>query len=113
MNTVYGAAAIVALISVIAGLAVGVQHVQAHQRAVTAADLAALSAAYVALSGEGADGQVCAVAGEVAAANGAELAQCSHRRGSETVTVVVRVRSLVSRTHALGDQEARATAGPA
>lgn len=113
MSTTYGAAGIIALISVIASLAVGMQHVQAHQRATTAADLAALSAAYVALSGEGTAGQICEVARDIAAANGAELTDCRHESGAETVTVATRVRSIASVTGALGDQKARAVAGPA
>lgn len=102
-----GAAALLLVVTVAAahlGAAVSATH-----RARAAADLAALSAASVAVSGSG---DPCAVAGAVARANGASLRQCVSApdlsvQVSAAAPVMVRLPGLP--TEAIG----RARAGPA
>ena len=97
-----GVLAVIGVAAVLVGTAVVGRH-----RATTAADLAALAAAERAVRG---DAGACAVAGEVAAANGAGLTACTVGDGAVVevaVAVPVRLGPLgVSRAGA------RARAGP-
>lgn len=85
----------------------------ARHRAAVAADLAALAAASRSSEGEPA---ACAYAGQVAAAQGAELAGCRFVGGADGLGDTVDVQVLVrpdGRVGALGTVRTRARAGPA
>ena len=94
---VLGAATAIGAGSVLVG-----QASMAAQRAAGAADMAALAAADAASGAI--EGIPCAVADEVARANGTELAGCELDRTTATITV---------RTHLILPITARARAGPA
>lgn len=95
------------LILTISGLALGSAVIASH-RARSAGDLAALAGASAVMRGE-ATGAGCAVAGRVAAANGARLSRCGVVAGAS-----LRVEVLVSPSlRGLGQATAVAVAGPA
>lgn len=96
--------ALLFLVAVAAATAVAL--VVSHRRAQSAADLAALAAAQALQRGA----DPCAAGGRIAAAQGAELAECDI--DGEEVTVVVTIRG----PHAPGrdaELRGRARAGPA
>jgi secretion/DNA translocation related TadE-like protein len=98
-----GVLAVVGAAAVLVAAAVTARH-----RAGSAADLAALGAAGRAVTG---DPDACAVAADLARANGARLATCTVEEGGVVaVTVVVRVRLGPLGLH---DATGRARAGPA
>lgn len=100
MPTAAGVSAILGLIAVTGMIVLGYGRVDAHQQAVVAADLGALSAAQAHVAG---DPEPCAVAAEVTDANSAELEDCLlDPEGPGTVRVAVAVRG----------QRATAVAGP-
>ncbi|KQQ03922.1 MULTISPECIES: Rv3654c family TadE-like protein [unclassified Rathayibacter] len=93
---------VAATVLVTAAVLSGCGAVLAHQRAVSAADAAALAAADTA-SGL-VPGEPCTQASRVATAGGAELAECSVAEGRASVEVVVAVGPLT--------MPARSRAGP-
>ena len=106
-GTVYALGVIAVLLAAAVGIAGLIQAQSATGRARAAADLAAISGATV-LSSVVAPGDPCAMAGRVAAANGALMSACSV--DGEDVTVAVTVPTTI-----LGlprQATARARAGP-
>lgn len=99
--------AVLGLLLLVAGaLAVVGAMVVAHREAQSAADLAALAGARSLADG----GDACAVAAEIAAANGARLTACDILDRDVRTTVVVTGPRWLGQT---GDLEAEARAGPA
>ena len=87
-GTVYALGVIAVLLAAAVGIAGLIQAQSATGRARAAADLAAISGATV-LSSVVAPGDPCAMAGRVAAANGASVSACSVAGEDVTVSVVV------------------------
>ena len=87
-GTVYALGVIAVLLAAAVGIAGLIQAQSAAGRARAAADLAAISGATV-LSSVIAPGDPCAMAGRVAAANGASVSACSVAGEDVTVSVVV------------------------
>ena len=87
-GTVYALGVIAVLLAAAVGIAGLIQAQSATGRARAAADLAAISGATV-LSSVIAPGDPCAMAGRVAAANGASVSACSVAGEDVTVSVVV------------------------
>ena len=106
-GTVYALGVIAVLLAAAVGIAGLIQAQSATGRARAAADLAAISGATV-LSSVVAPGDPCAMAGHVAAANGASVSACSVAGEDVTVSVTVPATILgLSRQAA-----AQARAGP-
>ena len=89
MSTTYGAMIILAVLSVVMYVAVGVTDLATHQRTVAAADLAALSAASEAMTG---GDDPCAVANTIAELNRASVSDCRVEGDRVRVTVHVNGR---------------------
>ena len=87
-GTVYALGVMVVVVAAGVGMAVHVNDQRAAGRAGAPADLAAISGATV-LSSVIAPGDPCAMAGRVAAANGASVSACSVAGEDVTVSVVV------------------------
>lgn len=86
MSTTYGAMIILAVLSVVMYVVVGVTDLAAQQRAVAAADLAALSAASDLVSG---GDNPCAIADMIAGMNQASVSDCRVEGEFVRVTVAV------------------------
>lgn len=100
MPTATGVSAILGLIALTGMIVLGYGQVDAHQKAVVAADLVALSAAQAHVSG---DPDACGIAAIFSDANSAELVDCQlDPMGPDTVGVEVAVRG----------RHASAVAGP-
>ena len=106
-GTVYALGVIAVLLAAAVGIAGLIQAQSATGRARAAADLAAISGATV-LSSVIAPGDPCAMAGRVAAVNGASVSACSVAGEDVTVSVVVPTTILGVPRQAT----ARARAGP-
>lgn len=105
-GTIWVAAMALVLVAVVLGAGlIGLAQTARH-RATSAADLAALAGAQVALLDPGG---ACAAAAHIAAANGATLTGCA--LAAEVVTVVVAVRVRLGR-FGVGTATAHARAGP-
>ena len=110
MSTSYGVAIILAVLSVVITVASGASALRAQQTLTAAADLTALSAAAVYLSG---DADPCSIARVVARNNGAVLEGCNLSTADETVTVTVSRASITSSLASASRTTVTATAGPA
>lgn len=117
--TTYGSVAAIALCAVFTTVAAVMSYIQAGRQAVAAADLGALSAAYIHLSGtvssartaNAAEG-ACAIAQTVVESNKAHMQQCV--LDGDRVNIAVSVPIGMKIMHNVGAQRyASATAGPA
>lgn len=89
MSTTYGAMLILAVLSVVMYVAVGVANLADYQRAVAAADLSAVSAASDLLAG---GDEPCATARAIAELNQASVNDCQIEGEFVRVTVAVKRR---------------------
>lgn len=107
--TVVGAAVILGLVALSLVMALGVAEIVHTRRAVSAADLTALSAATVLQTAGATD--ACSAAADIADANGADLVDCTQVSGEQTTygpSGVAGIRVTV----AVSGKEASAAAGP-